>query len=614
MSKRSRRPAPAPRAAKARTEAATRSGGQVIADQLCLHGVSHVFCVPGESYLELLDGLYGVRDRVRLITCRFEAGAVNMAEAHAKLTGRPGVAIVTRGPGALHGAIGLHTAMQDSTPLVLLVGQIPREEMDRESFQEIDYRRLFDTTAKWVVQIDDARRIPELLHRAFVTAASGRPGPVVVVLPEDMQTDRVTVADGAPYTASLARPHPDPAAVAHLRELLARARQPLVIAGGSGWTAQGRADLAAFAAANGLPVTVSFRRQGLIAGTDPLFVGDLGVGSDPALVAKAKEADLILAIGTRLGEPVTQGYGLMESPRPRATLVHVHPDPGVIGRVFQPELAIQADANAFASAARAMKPVDGGVWADWARTLREIREAGCLPPNYAGVLDLARCMRELEALLPNDAIVASDAGNFYGWLSRYLHLKPEQSYVGPTNGAMGYGVPAAIGAKITHPHRVVVGAVGDGGFLMTGQEIATAFHHGVAPILLVFNNSMYGTIRMHQERDYPGRVVATPLTNPDFARFIESFGGHGEVVSRTDEFRPAFQRALESGRPALIELRMDPDQITTRTTLSAIKAKALAEKGGPQRPKAPPPRARPARAKAKGKPARRPAKKPPAKS
>ncbi|MCC7426545.1 MAG: thiamine pyrophosphate-binding protein [Alphaproteobacteria bacterium] len=580
------------------SEPEARSGGQVIADQLRLHGVRHVFCVPGESYLDLLDGLYGVRDAVQLITCRFEAGAVNMAEAYAKLTGKPGVAIVTRGPGAMHGAIGLHTAMQDSTPLVLLVGQIPRDEMDRESFQEIDYRRLFDATAKWVVQIDDARRIPELMHRAFVVAASGRPGPVVVVIPEDMQTDRVTVADGAPYTASLVQPYPDPAGMARLRALLAGASQPLVIVGGSGWSEQGRADIAAFAAANGLPVTVSFRRQGILPGTDPLFVGDLGVGSDPALVAKAREADLILAIGTRLGEPVTQGYGLMESPAPRTRLVHVHPDPSVIGRLFQPTLSIQADANNFAAAARAMKPVDGARWAAWARSLRELREAGRAPPNYGGALDLGRVMRELETMLAGDAIIASDAGNFYGWVSRFLNLKPGQRYVGPTNGAMGYGVPAAIGAKIADPARMVVCAVGDGGFMMTGQEIATAFHHGVNPILIVFNNNMYGTIRMHQERDYPGRISGTALTNPDFARFIESFGGHGEVVSRTDEFRPAFQRAVASGKPALIELRMDPDVINTRTTLSAIRAKAAAEKGLAPKPPKPAPRKRPVRAPA----------------
>ncbi|HJS85807.1 MAG TPA: thiamine pyrophosphate-dependent enzyme [Acetobacteraceae bacterium] len=550
-----------------KARAGARMGGRILADALVAQGIDHAFSVPGESFLAVLDGLYDVRQRLRLITCRFEAGAVNMAEAYGKLCGRPAAAFVTRGPGACHGSIGVHTAMQDSTPLLLFVGQIPLEHAGRDAFQEIDYRRMFSPLAKWATQIDEARRIPEIVAHAVDVALSGRPGPVVIALSEEMQRDMAEVADIG--RAPLAAAYPDPAAMAELRAMMQRARKPLAVIGGSCWTDAGRRGLRDFLHGHDIPVAVGFRRQALYDGGLETFVGDLGVGSDPALIAKVKEADLILAIGSRLGDAVSQGYTLFEATK-GAPIVQVHPDGAEIGRVFRPALGIVADLNAFAQAAAGSEPVHVH-WDAWRAELRALREAGREPPHYPGALNLAEVMRTLEGMLTRDAIVTTDAGNFAGWATRFIDFREHQRYIGPTSGAMGYSVPAAVGAKVTFPNRMVVALVGDGGFLMTGQEIATAFHHGVAPIVLVFNNQMYGTIRMHQERSFPGRVSGTGLTNPDFAKFIEAFGGHGEVVSDTASFAPAFERAVASGRPALIELRTDPEQITTRTTLAALR-------------------------------------------
>jgi acetolactate synthase I/II/III large subunit len=551
-----------------------RPGGRILADALVAQGIDHVFEVPGESYLDVLDGLYAVREKLQLVTCRFEAGAVNMAEAFGKLTGRPAAAMVTRGPGACHGAIGVHIAMQDSTPLLLFIGQIPTDQTDREAFQEIDYRRMFGPIAKWVTQIDHAARIPEIVAHAVDIAVSGRPGPVVIALPEDMQRQIVEVPDIGP--AAIAPPRPDPNALAQLSALLARARKPLALLGGSRWNEAGRAALRAFLSRHELPVTVGFRRQTLYDGTLDNFVGDLGVGADPALIAKAKEADLVLAIGARLGEATTQGYTLFE-PAGGVPIVHIYPDGGEIGRVFRPALGIVSELNAFAEAAAVLQP-PRIFWREWTRELRALREAGRAVPDYPGPLNLGTVMRELETLLTPDAIVTTDAGNFATWAPRFVNFGERQSYIGPCNGAMGYSVPAAVGAKIAFPERMVLAMVGDGGFLMTGQEIATAFHHGVAPIVLVFNNQMYGTIRMHQERHFPARVSGTGLTNPDFARFIEAFGGHGEIVTETAGFAPAFRRAVESGRPAVIELVTNPEQITTRATIADLRAAAKAPK------------------------------------
>ena len=545
-----------------------RMGGRILADTLVAQGIDHVFAVPGESYLDVLDGLYDVHKSLKLVTCRFEAGAVNMAEAYGKLTGRPAAAFVTRGPGACHGAIGVHVAMQDSTPMLLFVGQIPFDETDRDSFQEVDYRKMFAPLAKWVTQIDQAGRIPELIAHAVDVATTGRPGPVVIALSEEMQKHIAEVPDLPRVPVSVA--HPDPAAMEKMMAMLAKAQKPLAVLGGSCWTAEGRAAIQEFLAGNNIPVTTGFRRQATFDGTQNNFAGDLGVGADPGLLGKAREADLILAIGTRLGEAVTQGYTLFDLAG-ATPIIHVHPDASEIGRVFRPALGITADLNAFAKQARAMEPVRPR-WAAWTAELRSLREAQRAVPNYRGKLNVAQAMRELEEMMTPDAIVTTDAGNFAGWATRFLNFSEDQRYIGPTNGAMGYSVPAAVGAKIAFPDRMVIGMVGDGGFMMTGQEIATAFHHGVAPIILVFNNQMYGTIRMHQERAYPGRVSGTALTNPDFCKYIEAFGGHGEVVTETGEFAPAFKRAVASGKPAVIELRTDPEQITTRATIADLRA------------------------------------------
>jgi acetolactate synthase-1/2/3 large subunit len=570
-----------------------RTGGRVLADALVAQGIEHVFAVPGESYLDVLDGLYAVHDKLKLVTCRFEAGAVNMAEACGKLSGKPAAAFVTRGPGACHGAIGVHVAFQDSTPLLLFVGQIPFAETDRDSFQEVDYRRMFQPLAKWVTQIDDAARIPEIVAHAVDVATSGRPGPVVIALSEEMQKHIVDLRDIP--RAEVAAPHPDPAALKKMQAMLAKSSRPLAIIGGSRWTETGRAGLRDFLRRHNLPVTVGFRRQALYDQTLDNFAGDLGVGSDPALVAKAGEADLILAIGTRLGEPVSQGYTLFDQSG-GVPIIHVYPDAAEIGRVYRPALGIVSDLNAFAAAVASIPAPNKVAWDGWTRELRAIRLRGREVPDYEGKLNLGHTMRALEDLLDDDAILTCDAGNFATWAPRFMNFSDNQRFIGPTNGAMGYAVPAAVGAKIANPHRQVVAFVGDGGFLMTGQEIATAFHHGVAPIVLVFNNQMYGTIRMYQERTYPGRVSGTALTNPDFAKFIEAFGGHGEIVAATEEFAPAFRRAVASGKPAVIELRMNPDQITSRATIAQLRAAA-----GPAKPQR-----KPATKRAPARPAKKP--------
>ena len=554
------------RARKARMT--PRHGGRVLADALVAQGIDHVFEVPGESVLDTLDGLYDQGKKLKLVTCRFEAGAVNMAEAYGKLTGRPAAAMVTRGPGACHGAIGVHVSFQDSTPMLLFIGQIPHQDTGRDAFQEVDYRQMFAPLAKWVTQIDYAKRIPEVIAHAVDVATSGRPGPVVIALSEEMQKDIVSVPDLPRCAVSPA--FPDPAAMLRMRTMLAKAKRPVAVVGGSCWTPAGRAALQTFLVANDIPVTVGFRRQGHYDGTQDNFAGDLGVGSDPGLIAKFRESDLILAIGSRLGDAVTQGYTLLDMAG-SVPIVQILPDGAEIGRVFRVALGMVSDLNTFAIAAAGLDPVRPA-WSRWTRELRSLREAQRAVPNYQGPLNLGTVMRELETMLTPDAIVTTDAGNFSGWASRFLNFSEGQRYIGPTNGAMGYSVPAAVGAKIAFPGRMVVSMVGDGGFLMTGQEIATAFHHGVAPVVLVFNNGMYGTIRMHQERAYPWRVSGTNLTNPDFCRYIEAFGGHGEVVIETEEFTPAFRRAVASGKPALIELRTNPDQITTRATIADLRA------------------------------------------
>ncbi|MFC7551855.1 thiamine pyrophosphate-dependent enzyme [Pseudoroseomonas wenyumeiae] len=436
----------------------------------------------------------------------------------------------------------------------------------------MDYRRMFGSVAKWVTQIDDAARIPELMAHAFDVATSGRPGPVVVAISEEMQKRRVAVPDIGP--ADVAPAYPSPAAIDKMLAMLEKAERPLVVLGGSRWTEETRRIIREFCVARDLPVAVAFRRQSLFDCRLPNYAGDLGVGADAGLVAKAKQADLILAFGTRIGEPVSQGYTLFDMAG-ATPIVHVYPDQAEIGRVYRPALGITAEINAFAQAlAKLPAPAGAARWSAWTKEVHAARVKQAEAPDYEGPLNLARELQALEAVLPPDAIFTCDAGNFATWPNRFMHMTEKQEFLGPTNGAMGYAVPAAIGTKITYPDRVSIALVGDGGFLMTGQEIATAFQAGVAPIVLVFNNGMYGTIRMYQERAYPGRVSGTKLTNPDFTKFIESFGGHGELVERDGELVPAFQRALASGKPAVIEVRVNPEQVTHRATIADLRQQA----------------------------------------
>ena len=555
------------------TNQAILSGGQLVVAALQVHGVEMAFSVAGESYLEVLDALVDAPD-IRLVTCRQEGGAAFMAEAYGKLTGKPGVLLVTRGPGACNASIGIHTAFQDSTPLVVLVGQVARNQLDREAFQEVDFRRMFAPLAKWVAQIDIAERVPELINQGFQIAVSGRPGPVVLALPEDMLRDRCAAAVSGPYRA--VRAHPGAADLGELRRLLAAAERPIVLVGGSGWSDKACRDIAGFAQTNDLPVCCSFRRQDIVDNRLPCFVGDLGTGASPSLVARVKQADLLLAVGTRIGEITSQFYSLLGIPEPGKALIHVHASAEELGRVFRPSLAIQSGMPEFAAAVAMLAPVAAPRWSSWRETVRAEYEAGLIPPSSSSSLDLGEIMRWLRDRLPSDAIVTSDAGNFSGWPNRFLQYRRPGRQLGPTSGAMGYGVPAAVTAKLVYPDRLVVGFCGDGGFMMTGQELATATLEGTGPIIMVFNNGMYGTIRMHQERRFPGRVVGTALKNPDFLALARAYGIFGASITKTEQFAPAFEEAVSGRRAAIIELKMDPEMITTRTTLSEIRRHAEA--------------------------------------
>ncbi|SKA32508.1 acetolactate synthase-1/2/3 large subunit [Enhydrobacter aerosaccus] len=557
------------------TTHARRSGAQVLIDQLRIHGAETIFGVPGESYLAALDALYAQRNSIRYVICRQEGGAANMAEAYGKLTGKPGICFVTRGPGATNASIGLHTGFQDSTPMILLVGQVAREQAEREAFQEIDYRRMFGQMAKWVAQIEDARRIPELVSQAFHRAVNGRPGPVVLALPEDMLTDEVEVADAIPY--KIARGAPSPEDMATLRALLEEARQPMVILGGGGWTAQACADIRAFIEANNLPVTTAFRNQDLLDNRHPNFVGDLGVGASPPLAERIKGCDLIVAIGPRLGEATTAGYTLFDIPVPRQKLVHVHAGAEELGRVFEATLPINSGMAHFARAARTMKPVDGSRWKAHVEAGRAAYLKNIEPNEQPGAVNMTEVIAWLNKRLPDDVIVTNGAGNYAAFVHRFFQYRGFRTQLAPTSGAMGYGVPAAVAAKIAQPDRMVVSFAGDGCFLMNGQEFATAVQHGANVVIVVVDNGMYGTIRMHQEREYPTRVHGTELKNPDFAAYARAFGGHGETVERTADFEAAFERALAAGKPAIIHVKTDPEALTSRITLSKLREQSLAK-------------------------------------
>ena len=548
-----------------------RKGGKLLVDQLVVHGADLAFGVPGESYLAVLDALHDAP--LRFVACRHEVGAANMADAYGKLTGRPGICMVTRGPGATHAAGGVHTAYQDSTPLILLIGQVGRGMMGREAFQEIDYRHMFGPMAKWVEQIDSADRIPELVSRAFHVATSGRPGPAVLALPEDMLVEESSVTDALPYAVT--RLHPAAADLEQVRALLAEAERPLVVVGGAPWSAGAHAALTAWCRAGGLPVASGWRRQDYVDNTSASYVGHLALGADPRLAQRVRDADVLLVIGDRLSEITTAGYTLLHVPNPTQALVHVTADPDELGRVYTPTLAVAASPDTFSLALSELPPLDPTPRQARTAQAREEYVDNLRHLPLPGDLDMGEVMATLRDRLPADAILTNGAGNFSVWAHRFYEFREYPTQLAPTSGAMGYGVPAAVAAKIMFPGRTVVSIAGDGDFLMTGQELATAVQYDAAVVILVVNNGMYGTIRMHQERHYPGRVSGTDLVNPDFAALARAFGAHGALVERTEEFGAALDEALVCGRPALIELRVDPEALTPRQTLTEIRESAL---------------------------------------
>ncbi|PLS19848.1 thiamine pyrophosphate-binding protein [Neptunicoccus cionae] len=553
-----------------------RTGGQILVDQLLIHGADTAFCVPGESYLEVLDALYDVQDRFTLINARHEAGAANMAEAHGKMTGKPGICMVTRGPGACHAAIGVHIAQQDSTPMILLVGQIARDTTDREAFQEVDYRAMFGPIAKWATQIDDARRIPEYMSRAFRVATSGRPGPVVISLPEDMLTDVVSIADARAYTPTQAAL--SSANVEAIRAEISTASKPLLLLGGSGWDAQAARAITTFAESNNIPVTCSFRRQDIVNNLSPVYAGDFGTSTPTSLYASQREADLLIVIGARLGEMTTKTYSTITPPDPAVRMIHLHPDANEIGRVYSPDLGLVASPAETANALEGVNLGRADDWSDWCGKLHADYLADTeMPDSQEWELDMGAALCQIRDSLPEDTVVTLDAGNHTGWAQRYLRFGRPGRIVGSTCGAMGYSVPAAVAASVLEPERLVLSFVGDGGFMMSGNELATAAQYGGCPIVLLFNNGIYGTIRMHQERDHPERISGTTLQNHDFCRMAEGLGAHAERVTRTADFAAAFERARAAGRPALIELVTNPDQISSRTTISKLRENARAK-------------------------------------
>lgn len=549
-----------------------RTGGQILVDCLRLHGVDTVFCVPGESYLAALDAFHDAQDQINLIVCRQEGGVTNMAEAWGKMTGKPGVAFVTRGPGATNASIGIHTAQQDSTPVILFVGQVGRDMMEREAFQEIDYRRMFGEMTKWVAQIDNPARVPEMVGRAFHIATSGRPGPVVLALPEDMQTERADAEDGQPYSSTQASP--GPADITKFREMLSAAQKPLVLAGGGGWTPQACADLAAFAEQNQLPVALAFRRQDLMDNRHPNFAGVIGLGINPNLKKRLDETDLLIAIGPQLGEIVSGGYTYFSFPKPKQTFVHISAGVDELGKVYQADLGINSGMAEFCAAARDMLSVATPWKGDTAAAHKDYI-AFSTPSTMPGDLNYAEIVGWLSDNLPENSVITNGAGNYTVWVHRFFRYKQYATQLAPQSGAMGYGVPSGVSAGVRHHDRVVVSFSGDGCFQMNCQEIGTAVQHNAKVIFIVVNNGMYGTIRMHQETHYPKRKSATDLVNPDFAAFARAYGAHGETVTKTGDFEAAFERCRAVAGPSLIELVIDPDAVLPTTTLSEIQATAM---------------------------------------
>ena len=559
-----------------RSNDGTRTGGEILIDQLAIHGVRHVFCVPGESYLAALDAFHD--SKIALTVCRHESGAAVMAEAVGKTTGRPGICFVTRGPGATNASAGIHIARQDSSPMIVFVGQVGRHMREREAFQELDYRAVFGSIAKWATEIDDPARIPELVSRAFHTACNGRPGPVVIAIPEDMLVERAMVPDAKAFEP--AEIWPGLTDMSRLQKMLWSAKRPIALVGGSRWSEAACAALARFAERFALPVATTFRRQYLFDGLHPCYAGDLGIGPNPKLLARVKGADLVLLIGGRLSEMATQGYTLFDIPEPQMKLVHVHPGAEELGRVYHPTLAINAAPTAFCSALEGLQPPNEIAWQGEAAVAHADYLAWSEKATpQPGAVNLGEILVWLRENLAPEAIITNGAGNFAGWIHRFYRFRKYATHVAPTSGSMGYGFPAAVAMKLLHPERDVVCIAGDGDFLMTGQDFATAVQYKLPVIVVVADNGLYGTIRMHQEREYPGRVVATTLHNPDFVAYALAFGGYGAVVEKTADFPAAFAAAKASGKPSIIHLKIDPEAISTFASISTIRDKALAGGG-----------------------------------
>ena len=553
-----------------------RLGGHILADQLVIQGADTAFCVPGESYLTLLDGLYHHQNSIRVVHSRHEGAAANMADAYGKMTGKPGICMVTRGPGATNASIGVHTAFQDSTPMILLIGQIGRSMTDREAFQEIDYRRMFGEMAKWVAQIDQVERIPEYISRAFHLAQSGRPGPVVLALPEDMLSSMATVADAKKAYPVEAAPTPE--AMEELRDRLSKAKKPILIVGGPTWNKQAVEDVTAFVEANNLPVACAFRYQDRFNNTHPNYVGDIGIGINPKLATRVKESDLLIVAGPRMGEMTTGGYNMLNIPETDQDLIHIMPGAEELGRVYNPDLGINSSLRQFCKMARALAPVDSSAWASEAAIGNADYLERIKSTDVPGDVNMSEIVSWLSNRMPEDGVVTHGAGNYSVWVTRFFQHRTYPTQIAPTNGAMGYSVPAAIGAKITDPSRMVVSFNGDGCFMMLGQEMITAKQFNAPVIFIVVNNGMLGTIRMHQEREFPNNVMSTELMNPDFVQLAESYGAQGERVTRTEGFEAAFERAVNCGRSALIELVVDEQALTPAQTLDQVRAAGSVKK------------------------------------
>ena len=549
----------------------SRSGGQILVDALYSQGVTHVFCVPGESYLPVLDALLD-QTSIRTIVCRQEGGASMMADAYGKLTHHPGICFVTRGPGASNAAAGVHVAQQDSTPLILFVGQVDRRMAGREAFQEVDIRSMFGTLAKRVEQIEDARQIPEIVSRAFHTAVNGRPGPVVIALPEDMLSDAVQVSDVKPYQT--VEPSLGDVEVKTFKHLLSSAKRPLIIAGGRGWLPESREAFHRFAESWNLPVAAAFRYQDCFNNDNEQYVGDVGIGINPSLKSAILSADLVIAFCIRLGEITTSGYTLIDAPTPNQLLIHVYPGAEELGRVYRPDLAINVGPNRLFDMISNIEAPSRPIWSRWREDLRAAYTKWSTPRPHTSAVQFGQIVQSLRTELPEDAIITNGAGNYTAWLHRYYRYVSPGTQLGPTSGSMGYGLPAAITAKLIRPDRTVIAFSGDGCFLMTAQELATATQYELPIVIVVVNNGMYGTIRMHQERRYPGRVSSTDLLNPDFCAFARSFGAHAERVHETEGFVPALRLALTQSRPSLIEIMTDPETISPDQTLAGIRFEA----------------------------------------